>query len=80
MQATEALYSENIAALSSFRGEELVSLFQQSGSSFLSELLLNPGTTVLDMALKAKCFENERKSGKNKLIFVKFLKVFFYFR
>ncbi|CAG7837058.1 unnamed protein product, partial [Allacma fusca] len=57
-RATEALYSENIEALSSLTIAEVTQIFNNPSSAVgTADLLLEPGTTVLDMALKAGCFK-----------------------
>lgn len=60
-KASEALYSENIQALGTLEPSEVKKLFQSSSSSIasFSEVYLEPGTSVLDMAMKAKCFNSE---------------------
>jgi len=58
-RATDALYGESVEALAALEDSQIASLF--GGSGAFREILLTPGTTVLDMALKAKCFSNESK-------------------
>jgi len=59
VKATNALYSEDADALASIPANEINKLFQGK-STFFSEVYLEPGTTILSMALKAKCFDTEK--------------------
>ncbi|XP_022243320.1 tyrosine--tRNA ligase, mitochondrial-like isoform X1 [Limulus polyphemus] len=55
LRATEALFHSTPETLVKLNEEELRQIFQQAT---VVELLLDPGTTVLDMAMRAKCFVN----------------------
>lgn len=58
IKATKALYSEDADALASMPLNEVNQLFKGTPAVF-SEVYLEPGTTILSMALKAKCFNTE---------------------
>ena len=56
-RCTEALYSKNPeVALSQLSRDELASLFSNASSC---ELFLDPGTTLFDVVMRAKCFRHE---------------------
>ena len=67
IRATDALYSENVQALASLSADEVGKIFGSSSMAVGSaDLILEPGTTILDMAMKAGCFRNlSTKSRKN---------------
>lgn len=54
--ATSALYDNSIETLSTLGINDIFKIF--SGSTAV-ELMLEPGITVLQMAMKAKCFLTE---------------------
>lgn len=51
--ATSALYDNNINTLSTLSVNDVIKIFD---GATVVELMLEPGTTVLQMAMKAKCF------------------------
>ncbi|GAB1609793.1 tyrosine--tRNA ligase, mitochondrial-like [Argonauta hians] len=53
---TEALFSNNTEVLSKLPQSEMMELFRNAGSCCL---LLEPGMTILDTCMKAKCFDRE---------------------
>jgi len=55
--ATSALYDNNIETLSKLSVNDIFKIF--NGATVV-ELMLTPGTTVLQMAIKAKCFLTDR--------------------
>lgn len=55
---TAALYDGDFTALASLTEDEMFSLF--TGATHC-EILIQPGMSALDLALKAKCFKHERK-------------------
>lgn len=55
---TAALYEGDFNALANLTAEEMHSLF--TGATY-SDLLMEPGLSVLQLALKAKCFKHERE-------------------
>ncbi|CAL4060371.1 unnamed protein product, partial [Meganyctiphanes norvegica] len=57
LRTTSALYGNRPEALAELSSKELIEAFK--GASQTS-LLLQPGTTILSMALQANCFSNER--------------------
>ena len=57
LRATAALYEQTIDSLVQLGEKEISSVFTGAKTC---ELLLQPGTTTLDIALKAGCFSNER--------------------
>ncbi|ODM95571.1 Tyrosine--tRNA ligase, mitochondrial [Orchesella cincta] len=63
MKATDALYAEDVDALASISAKEIDQLFKGTQAAF-SEIYLEPGTTVLTMALKAKCFDSEKDAKR----------------
>ncbi|CAL8074421.1 unnamed protein product [Orchesella dallaii] len=63
IKATEALYSENVDALASIPANEINQLFKGTQTCF-SEVYLEPGTTILSMVLKAKCFDTEKNAKR----------------
>lgn len=56
--ATSALYDGDFAALSSLSAIEMKSIF--TGAK-VYDVLLEPGMTILDLALKANIYKNNRK-------------------
>lgn len=57
-QVTAALYEGDFAALSSLTAAEIKSVF---AGAKVHEVLLEPGMTILDLALKAKIYKHDRK-------------------
>ncbi|XP_069697472.1 tyrosine--tRNA ligase, mitochondrial isoform X2 [Periplaneta americana] len=57
LKSTSALYDHNIESLVQLKAQDISSIFQGAKTC---ELLLEPGTTTLEVALKAGCFTNER--------------------
>lgn len=58
MKATEAIYSKDVKSLVSLSSAELENIFE---NATVTNLLLSPGITVLELGLKAKCFPTESK-------------------
>lgn len=56
--ATAALYDNNLEHLKNLELIDLQNIFE--GATF-AELLLEPGTTILEAAIRAGCFKNESK-------------------
>lgn len=56
-QVSAALYDGDFAALSSLSQAEMMSIFN---GAKVHEILLEPGMTVLDLALKAKIYNHPR--------------------
>lgn len=56
MKATEAVYSKDVKSLISLTSTELEQIFD---GATITNLLLSPGITVLELGLKAKCFPTE---------------------
>lgn len=54
---SDALYSGNINSLGELEVQEVSRIFE--GAAY-NEILMEPGTTVLDIAVKAKCFKTEK--------------------
>jgi len=54
--ATSALYDKSIETLSTLSVSDVLKIF--NGATVV-ELMLEPGITVLNMAMKAKCFLTE---------------------
>ncbi|CRL05321.1 CLUMA_CG018131, isoform A [Clunio marinus] len=57
LMISKALYSGNIQSLGELKPEEVPNLF--TGASYV-ELYMEPGTTMLDAAMKVKCFPTEQ--------------------
>lgn len=55
---TKALYHGDITVLGKLPTKEMKEIFKGAG---YKEMLLEPGLTVYDLAIKAKCFNNESK-------------------
>lgn len=55
-RCTDALYSGTAVALSELSSEELRQLFKEATSV---ELMLEPGTTLFDVVMRAKCFRHD---------------------
>lgn len=53
---SDALYSGEVNALGELHPKEISQLF--SGSSY-NEMVIEPGTTIIDAAMKVKCFAND---------------------
>jgi hypothetical protein len=60
LKATSALYNQTAESLMELRAEDIGSMFE---GAKVCDLLLQPGTTTLDVALQAGCFTNESKYG-----------------
>ena len=60
-RATEAIYTDNIEALSILTAKEMHEVFKSNQTSTVgsADLTLSSGTTILDMAIKAGCFKNQ---------------------
>ncbi|KAF9417168.1 hypothetical protein HW555_005679 [Spodoptera exigua] len=56
MKATEAIYSKDVKSLVSLSSTELEQIFE---NATVTNLLLSPGITVLELGMKAKCFPTE---------------------
>lgn len=56
--ATKALYEGSVSALGLLRAEEMEKIFQ---GATVVEILPQAGQSVLDVAMKAGCFSNNRK-------------------
>lgn len=56
IQTTEALYVGNLDVLGKLTATEIKEVF--SGAT-ICDILLEPGMTALDLAMKAKCFDKE---------------------
>ncbi|XP_021931911.1 tyrosine--tRNA ligase, mitochondrial [Zootermopsis nevadensis] len=57
LKATSALYDQSAKSLLELRAEDIGSMFE---GAKVCELLLQPGTTTLDVAMQAGCFASER--------------------
>lgn len=55
--ATSALYDNKIETLCKLSANDVLNIFK---GATIVELMLEPGITVLQMAMKAKCFLTER--------------------
>jgi tyrosyl-tRNA synthetase len=55
---SSALYQGNLEALGELSAKDVSQTFNGAPTS---ELLLEPGMTMLDVAMKIKCFDSERK-------------------
>ena len=61
-RTTAALYSNDVTSIGEMTPEELHDVFGKS--ALMSSLYFDPKeTTVLDLAIKAKCFPNESEAG-----------------
>uniref|UniRef100_A0A0P4W8F8 Tyrosine--tRNA ligase n=1 Tax=Scylla olivacea TaxID=85551 RepID=A0A0P4W8F8_SCYOL len=60
-RTTEVLYGGQPEALAEMTKDELEAVFKLASSA---KLLLEPGTSILDMALKAGCFFDERQGRR----------------
>ncbi|KAH9630748.1 hypothetical protein HF086_010689 [Spodoptera exigua] len=58
MKATEAIYSKDVKSLVSLSSTELEQIFE---NATVTNLLLSPGITVLELGMKAKCFPTENE-------------------
>lgn len=54
--ATEALYGSSINAIAGLKAEDMADIFK---GAEIVELLPQAGQTMLDLAMKAKCFSTE---------------------
>lgn len=61
-RTTEVLYGGQPEALAEMTKDELEAIFKLASSA---KLLLEPGTSILDMALRAGCFSDESKFHHN---------------
>ncbi|PZC82989.1 hypothetical protein B5X24_HaOG208856 [Helicoverpa armigera] len=57
MKATDAIYSKDVKSLVALSSTELEQVFE---NATVTNLLLSPGITVLELGMKAKCFPTER--------------------
>lgn len=60
LKATSALYDHTPESLMNLTAEDISNTFQ---GAKICDLLLQPGTTTLDLSLQAGCFTNESKYG-----------------
>lgn len=60
-QVTAALYDGDFAALSSLTQVEMKSIFV---GAKVQQIILEPGMTVLDLALKAKIYKHDREATR----------------
>jgi hypothetical protein len=60
LKATSALYDQTAESLTQLTAEDISDVFQ---GAKICDLLLQPGTTTLDLSLQAGCFTNECKYG-----------------
>jgi tyrosyl-tRNA synthetase len=58
LKATSALYDQTAESLIELTAEDISRIFE---GAKVCDLLLQPGTTVLDLAVQAGCFTNESK-------------------
>jgi tyrosyl-tRNA synthetase len=58
LKATSALYDQTAESLMALTAEDISKIFE---GAKMCELLLQPGTTVLDLAVQAGCFTSESK-------------------
>jgi hypothetical protein len=58
LKATTALYDQTVESLMQLTAEDISRIFD---GAKVCDLLLQPGTTILDLALQAACFTNESK-------------------
>jgi hypothetical protein len=58
LKATSALYDQTAESLTQLTAEDISNIFQ---GAKICDLLLQPGTTTLDLSLQAGCFTNESK-------------------
>lgn len=72
---TAALYENNLEHLKKLEPLDLQSVFE--GATF-TELLLEPGTTILEAAVKAGCFKTKCTLFCFCFCFVDFILFFFY--
>lgn len=56
VSTTEALYTGNMNVLGTLTADDIKDVF--TGAT-ICDVLLEPGTTALSLAMKAKCFKNE---------------------
>lgn len=62
-KATAALFANDLPSIARMTAEEMREVFDQH--ALISSLYLDPGqTTVLDLAIRAKCFPNESEAGR----------------
>lgn len=67
-QVTAALYEGDFAALSSLTQAEMKSVF---AGAKIQNVMLEPGMTVLDLALKAKIYKHDREFNDIRRRFLK---------
>jgi hypothetical protein len=60
LKATTALYDQTVDSLTQLTAQDISNIFQ---GAKICDLLLQPGTTTLDLSLQAGCFTNESKYG-----------------
>jgi hypothetical protein len=60
LKATSALYDQTAESLTQLTAEDISNVFQ---GAKICDLLLQPGTTTLDLSLQAGCFTSESKYG-----------------
>jgi hypothetical protein len=58
LKATSALYDQTAESLAQLTAEDISNIFQ---GAKICDLLLQPGTTTLDLSLQAGCFTSESK-------------------
>ena len=58
MKATSALYDQTAESLMQLTAEDISRIFE---GAKVCDLLLQPGTTVLDLGVQVGCFKNESK-------------------
>lgn len=58
---TNALYSGEISALGKLSDKEILEVF--AGATFV-EIFMEPGTTMIEAAMKAKCFPTEKDASR----------------
>jgi hypothetical protein len=58
LKATSALYDQSAESLMDLTAEDISKIFE---GAKVCDLLLQPGTTILDLAMQAGCFASESK-------------------
>lgn len=64
--ATEALYGHSIAAIAGLNAEEIADVFK---GAEIVEILPQAGQTLIDLSLKAGCFQTESTFEMMKFVF-----------
>lgn len=59
---TKALYEGSLEALADLSDNEMKSTFVGAP---VYEILLQPGMTIMDLAMKAQCYANDSKNNEN---------------